>query len=38
MIIGRETILVDQFMKEEKKENGFNLSNMEGEMHSNDGR
>ena len=38
MIIGRETILVDQFMKDEKNENGFNLSNMEDEMYSNDGR
>ena len=38
MIIGKETILVDQFMEEEKNENGFILSNMVDEMHSNDGR
>ena len=36
MIIG--TILVDQFMKDKKNDNGFILSNMEDEMHSNDGR
>ena len=38
MIIGNETILVDQFMKDEKNENGFILSNMEDEMHSKDER
>ena len=38
MIIGHEAILVDQFIKEEKNENGFKSSNMEDEMQSNDGR